>query len=304
MKKYTLIILSLFTLWACKEDDKLFEPQTESELGALIRFANSPRPATIAADDPTNFTFTQLLEDPNGTVADYKIAVLNSSGEYVDLGIILTSFPSDLVLTADMLASALQEDASSFVFGKTFNFRGTLTSTSGVVYSGEPQNFDATTGIITGGNSDLTNIGDLSSNYRDALQFPLTIACPSITDTSSYTGTFSVVSHTYGAFGFASETGIQINAGPGANQITIVNGIYSLLGSSDLILDIDLNLGTTTVNAESVGDAAWNAFGLNATYVAGGGTGLALECSIPQQISFNLQTDCCIDNIVVIQKEE
>ena len=123
-----------------------------------------------------------------------------------------------------------------------------------------------------------------------------------ITDTSSFAGTYDVIAHTYGAFGFPADTGIQVNAGPGPNQVTIVNGIYSVLGSEDLILDIDLNLGTTTLTVASAGNAAWNAFGLNATYVSGGGTGLALECSTPQRISFNLQTDCCIDNIVVLEK--
>lgn len=303
MKKIAILTFCLLSVLSCKDDDKLFEPQKESELGGLIRFADSPRPATIAANDPSSFVFSKLIEDPNNNVVQYSLAVQNASGEYIDLGVSLTSFPTDLVITSEMLETALQVDASTFFFGQTFNFRGTLTNQAGIVYSGETQAFDASTETITGGNTDLTNIGDLSNNYRDALQFPLTIACPAITDTSTFAGTYSVVSHTYANFGFPSETGIQVISGPESNQVTIVNGIYSALGSEDLILNIDLNLGTTTIASASAGVAAWSIPSLSATYVTGGGSGLALECASPQVIGFNLQTNCCLDNIVVLQKE-
>ena len=166
MKRILLITISCFMVFACKDDDKIFEPQQESQLGGLVRFVNAPRPATIAADDPTNFTFSEPVEDPNNNVVEYSLAVRNAAGDYMDLGVNLTSFPTDLVLTADMIANALGVDASSFNFGDTFVFRGTLTNEAGIVYSGVPQNFDPQTGEVTGGNTDLTNIGDLSNNYR------------------------------------------------------------------------------------------------------------------------------------------
>lgn len=301
MKKVIYLVCCLLLAFtACKDDDKIFEPQLESAKGGIVVFSEAPRPITISALEPTDFTFTAPVEDPNDNVVSYRLSVEDASGNYIDLGLELNSFPTDLVITSDMIAMALNIPVTDFQFGQEFKFIGTVVNEAGVTYSGVEHEYNPDTGEISGGNTDLDNIGSQANNYRDALRFNLIISCPPTSDFNQFEGTYNVISHTYGPFGFPAETNLQLVAGPGPNQLTIVGGIYQSFNSTDLTLDVNED-GTAVISPDVQGNVAWY---LNPDLIGryNGGDGLVFYCTTPQRIMFNLKTECCIDNFVVLEK--
>ncbi len=323
-----------FSLISCEDDDKN-NLNDFLATGGFVRFASVNPPVVIGVNDVSEVTYAFDLIDGNGTAALYDLDLYATlSGTTTDTVNVedITSFPASLSFNAGDLASLLGVSVDDFNFGDQFFFTATVTTDEGVEYSGSPRldfievtledgvYFDTDGDEVTIGPTDEiysapdgtlfvarggNNTDDLldEEGYLQAFEFDFTIACPALTDTSSFAGTYDVVSHTYAGFGFPTETGIEIVSGPASNQLTIVGGIYSTLGSADLILDVDLSTGTTSIASASNGSAAWNAFGLNAVYSGSGGTGLSLECLTPQQVAFNLETDCCIGNNVVMVKQ-
>ena len=300
MKKIVYLFCVLLAVIACKDDDKIFEPQLESNKGGIVVFSETPRPLTISATEPSDFTFTAPLEDPNDNVVSYRLSVEDASGNYVDLGIELTSFPTDLIITSEMLANALNVSVTDFQFGQEFKFIGTVVNEAGITYSGIEHEYNPDTGEITGGNTDLDNIGSQANNYRDALRFNLIISCPPTSDFLQFEGTYNVTSHTYQQFGFPTGTNLQLIVGPGPNQLTIVGGIYQVMDSTDLILNVNED-GTAVISPDVQGNVAWY---LNPDLIGkyNGGDGLVFYCTSLQRIMFNLKTECCIDNFVVLEK--
>lgn len=327
-------ILTGLLIVSCEDDDKN-NLNDFIDTGGFVRFESVNPPVVVGVSDVSEVTYAFDLIDGNGTAAMYDLDLYaNLSGTVTDTVDVqdISSFPASLSFNADDLASLLGVTVADLNFGDQFFFTGTVTTDAGVEYRGSTRlgliEVTLENGIYLDSDGDEVTVGPTDNiysapdgtlfvarggnvtddllderGYLQAFEFNFTIACPALTDTSSFAGTYDVVSHTYAGFGFPTETGIEIVSGPASNQITIVGGIYSALGSDDLILDVDLSTGTTSVASESNGVAAWTGFGFNAVYSADGGTGLSLECLSPQQVAFNLETDCCIGNNVVMVKQ-
>ena len=307
IKLLSMVLVLPLIFISCAEDDKnqLNDFSTE---GGFVRFVDQNPPTVVGVNAVSEVTFSFGLEDANNNAASYDLSLYaDNNGVRTDTVLVaqITEFPTNLSFTINDFETLLSVD--EFNFGDQFFFSGVVTTVDGQVFSGAQRlgfddldDDDPSTFLLQGGGvtDDLLD----EAGYRQAYEFNFTIACPSINDTSSFAGIYDVLSHTYSGFGFPTETDIQVVSGPNPNQLTIVGGIYSALGSEDLILDVDLNTGVSTVSSASVGAAAWNAFGLNALYSSDGGTGLSLECGDPQQIGFNLETDCCVGNNVVMVK--
>jgi len=332
--RFAAVVAMGIALTSCQDDDKNnFNDFLDT--GGFVRFSSVNPPVVVGVSDVSEVTYAFDLIDGNGNASMYDLNLYATlSGTVTDTVDVqdITSFPTSLSFDAAELAGLLGVEVSDFNFGDQFFFTATVTTNEGVEYSGntrldlievtldEGVYFDTDGDEVTLGPTDTIysapdgtlfvgrggNVTDDlldEAGYLQAFEFNFTIACPALADTSTFAGTYDVVSHTYSGFGFPTETDIEIVAGPASNQITIVGGIYSTLGSEDLILDVDLNTGTTSIAGDSNGVPAWNAFGLNAVYSGSGGTGLSLECLVPQQVAFNLETDCCIANNVVMIKQ-
>ncbi|MGX1929908.1 hypothetical protein [Flagellimonas sp. 2504JD4-2] len=329
-----VVIVAGASFTSCEDDDKN-NLNDFLRNGGFVRFAEVNPPVVVGVSDVSDVTYSFNLIDGNGTATLYDLDLYASlSGTVTDTVNVqdITSFPASLAFNAEDLASLLGVTVADLNFGDQFFFTAKVTNNEGNVFSGSTRldlievtlengvYLDADGDEVTVGPEDRINSApdgslyvarggsvtdDLldEAGYLQAFEFNFTIACPALSDTSSFAGTYDVVSHTYSGFGFPTETGIQIVSGPASNQLTVVGGIYTALGSDDLILDVDLSTGTTSIANESNGVAAWNAFGFNAVYSGAGGTGLSLECLDPQQVAFNLETDCCISNNVVMVKQ-
>jgi hypothetical protein len=90
-------------------------------------------------------------------------------------------------------------------------------------------------------------IGEVSI---DALTIGLDVQCPSV-DISALAGTYDVTASTFAGFFGETDFTREVVLGPGANQITIVDGTYITEGAEDLILTIDPTTGNITAVDET-----------------------------------------------------
>ena len=240
IKKTAYLLLVILSIYSCTEPDKFNNPVFYGlENGAFPRFKDASPSETIL--------LTDLLE--NGYV----------SQQVIDFKTI-TTFPSNLEITAEDIADALQIPVSFINYGDSFNFIAKATRNDGVVFTGEAPSYDAgeTTivgdEVVSGGNTDST-LNGLSTGYHSAMKFNFVIACDAF-DVSEVAGTYNVVQST-DYFG-ETITVREVIAGPDTNQITIIGGEYPSAGGEDLIL-------TITQNGIMVDDG-FNADGIAAMY--------------------------------------
>jgi hypothetical protein len=128
MKKIKLIPLLLFFILvsSCQKDDSL-DPRPVLVEGSFMKLDITHKRFNI--DDLSNTTFGGMLTNPGGKVVKYNLYVrrtdtdTNQAGEFVLLRTI-TSFPLDLEITPQEIATHIGLPITSLKAGDTFRFIG------------------------------------------------------------------------------------------------------------------------------------------------------------------------------------
>lgn len=126
MKKIFLIpVLMLLFLSSCEKDDSL-SPLPVLVPGQYVRLDITR--GVLNIDDINNTSFGGLLTTPGGNVAKYNLYVRKTdiygfAGEFKLLKTI-TSFPTDLSVTPNDIATALGVPLSTLVLGDIYRFYG------------------------------------------------------------------------------------------------------------------------------------------------------------------------------------
>lgn len=196
MKKITYI-LTCFVLVAlsftCTDQSTYRNPSVyELENGAFIRFRNIP-PTDFVPEVAANVVINEEVYDPIGNVSQYDLSL---TATIVSLGttytadniITLTSFPTMLNITSQMIADAIGVDVSDFGAGDFIEFTGVATRTDGVKFYGVPPTYDDSNGTIGIGNTENNLL--TAEGYTDAMTFNYVIACPLDATNTIYTGKY------------------------------------------------------------------------------------------------------------------
>ena len=165
MKKIFLlpILIALVLLSSCQKDDSL-DPRPLLVDGNFVRLDITNK--RLNFDDINNTTFGGMLTNPGGKTAKYNLYVRRTdtdtglSGEFVLLREI-TTFPLDLKISAQELATALGLSVTDLKYGDKFRFIG--------------ESFD-----IDGNRTDFYNLSTtIQSNqafYKEAFRFGTDVA--------------------------------------------------------------------------------------------------------------------------------
>lgn len=135
MKKNLFILfISLFILSSC-EEDKSLDPRPVIVDGNFVRLDITRQ--RFIAEDINNTDFGGELTTPGNNVAKYDLFVRrrNPFGVFTDYKhlITVTSFPTDLSITPEMIATALGLQLTDLQIGDNYHFRGYATGFDGTV---------------------------------------------------------------------------------------------------------------------------------------------------------------------------
>ncbi|TBW25877.1 hypothetical protein [Gramella sp. KN1008] len=255
--KSILFLFSLALMVSC-EGEK-FNVPFEYEDGGWIKFEETPVFSVNVADmSSSEAVFNATLVDPIGNAATYDLyvsATINGTAYEDKLVTTITEFPAQLSIAPSDLATALGVDLSELGGGNIFSFYAVVTTTDGTVYEAEPvPNFDADGDGYNGGNISETLLEE--GGYRNAFVFNVSYLCPFVVEDA--VGSYEVVYNHFGPFFQETLQTREVIAGPGENQITIVEGVYPGLGSDPLILTVDSDTGMVTeINEDGLSITAY-----------------------------------------------
>jgi len=148
----------------------------ELENGAMVRFESLP---PTSYDTVEGFGIAGKLEDVNGNTSSYSLHLQATiGGVQISAEDIWStnSFPTDLNLTVEDFAAALDIDVTDISMGDFFQFYGTATRNDGTVFYGTKPDY--------GNDKDNSSLGftegNLNSNasYKSAMSFNAILACP------------------------------------------------------------------------------------------------------------------------------
>ncbi len=199
------------------------EALTNLQRGGMIQFDNVRERMVIKGVDPNTGTFEAPVVDPNNTAISYTVGLITAT-DTIQIGDAVTSFPSNLVVQAADIRTALGRDLE---FGESFNFFGEVTTADGTVYNANALDVSSDGGIttVTGGNTRFEIFQPANTGLKQAFLFQLTVACPDpAVLASEIVGTWVIT--TDNNYPSATTPRIEdrivtIIAGPEENQFTI-----------------------------------------------------------------------------------
>lgn len=235
MKKIFVIVSAFFSLvftLSCEDDAK--DPWTIHEdptnFGTFVSITKKTQ--VIDFTNPSSpYSFTLLA--PGKNVASYELSVSRTSeGVTSDPMSLLTvtSFPSDVDITASDLATALSLDPSDLLAGDRFDFTATAKGTDGQVAG------------FTNLNGDAQGPGQFNAFRHNTF-----LSCPF--NRAEALGTYETTVNEF--YDLAAST-FEVIAGPDDNTVTIVD-LYQEGFSFDM--NIDPNTGIATVARTPVATA-------------------------------------------------
>lgn len=277
MKKLTIYFLSILSvslilLNSCRDDDKtLFSYGDDILDGAILHFVEEP-PLVLGVNEISEVVYGGELVDPLGNVASYELKMYATiSGENTDTFLIDTynTFPLVLNFTAQNLADILDIEISDINYGDSFFFEGKVTSDDGIVYYGMGPEIDDDGNWIPNGKTDI-EVFDPTNGYKDCFIFDFAIGCPANTFTpEDVEGTWDITNDPFGA---ALVGSFDIVAGPGENQITLVD----FLGHGfSIVADVDPATNAITVEDQEAWDTGVFGMPYGIAWVDGDGTAFA-----------------------------
>jgi hypothetical protein len=249
-KAFSLLLI-LVLISSCVDESTFNNPvHFGLEKGAFAKFKDAVPTNALLPTNPNDALIEGQVIDANSNISSYKLsmkATLSSGTVDVTDFLEISSFPSTLKITPQMIADALHLPVNQVGFGDSFQFVATAIRNDGTVFSGNSPTYDETNMEVGGGNTDLT-LNSASTGYHSAMNFSFVIACDAF-EPSIVTGTYTVVEGSF--FAFLGETSYerQVIGGPyddgnlvlANNQIAIIGGEWPSTGADDLILTINAN---------------------------------------------------------------
>ncbi len=125
MKKIILLLLVSISFFSCEKDEEL-TPNPDLDAGSYVRLDITSK--RINSQDFANSFFGGKITTPGNNVAKYNLYIRKTNIFGVAEDFIpfktFTSFPADLKVTANDLATVFNVPLSSIVFGDNYRFYG------------------------------------------------------------------------------------------------------------------------------------------------------------------------------------
>lgn len=238
--KYIYSLLVAMIIVSCTDQSTFSNPAIhELENGAMVRFESLP---PTSYDSVEGFGIAGKLEDVNGNTSSYSLHLQATIG-----GVQMSaediwstnSFPTDLNLTVEDFAAALDLDVTDISMGDFFQFYGTATRNDGTVFYGTEPDY--------GNDKDNSSIGftegNLNSNasYKSAMSFNAILACP--LPSNKFVGTYSITADVenvmYGAPTFITPVEVELTESSVYQRTFIIDYLFGLGfdTNDDFVLD-------------------------------------------------------------------
>lgn len=266
--KYLLAVAALLlAVFSCTDEDSFRnEVFFKLERGGFVRFVDAFNPL-IGTQDPASFVYDAMIEDANGNLSAYNLYVVDNGDTFLVNSFTDLSGPVSINITAANVAAATGGSTSDFEFGQTLNFVGEAIRSDGIVFDTAPLEADFDDNEFGG----TTQEQLYTPGYRNALKFSLTIACPDPPNASTYAGTYTFVRN--GWLGTTDGT-VQVVAGPGDNQITLLNAQTrrGSTGAKDFVITLNEDQTTSADTQEMYVHSTYGQTTLS-------GSGFTFECA-------------------------
>ncbi|WP_378177801.1 hypothetical protein [Aquimarina sp. SS2-1] len=258
--KIFLVVLTTTVFFSCEDDEKNKITDTVEAPWAYFQEITTP---VIDVTNLDGSAYEAVIVAPFDNIASYAIRVNRNGGDFFPLRTV-TEFPLNLSVTAADLATALGLTVPDLQPGDKFDFIATITDTNGVVFDGGDQ---------------TQFLGDISNpGLAQALNYTTFISCPF--NAADAAGTYTIT-----VDGFGTSVGdltFEVVAGPGENQITMVNPFDhpnpdTGLQDYSVTIDVDPTTGVASIERQP----AWHCDNFGCPYGEGrvNGGGFVFSCS-------------------------
>ncbi len=275
--KITTVVFLSVILLSCEAEEKFPIPFHDEPESAPFVSWDIETPV-IDFTDIENSAYGGLMYVSADNVESHTLTVNRISNGVVSDTVPLRTietFPQDVFVDAQDLADALGIDVSDFEAGDQINFFGMSVGEDG----GTLDLSNITTTVLSGDGA----LGDLNQAYRLTTFF----SCPFNIDNA--VGTYTV---TTDSGGFVLGDGVfEVVAGPGPNQITLINPLghpNPVSGGEEYKVIVNVNPVTAAATVSRQNAWHWSNFAPAPAYGVGrvDGGGFAFSCV--GTITFNL----------------
>ena len=153
--KYIYIILALALVISCNVQDNIFNDQSIISPGGFVAFEEAPQ-LSYDFGDLSNVSINTRLIDINNNVKSYNLSLtidIDGAEDFKEDFLEVTSFPADVSITIQDILTAFGLTEGDITIDTKFKFKAKVITTDGVVYTGDPINFNLTTNQVEGGNT-------------------------------------------------------------------------------------------------------------------------------------------------------
>jgi len=275
MKKIILGFASFFLLFSCTENETITDTST-LEIGGLPIFADKViQTASFSAGK-----YVADIADGTNNIEKYEIVSVSATIDGIPYPAEKVSFiytlPAKVEISFATLATTFGVPLADISYGDKFDVIAKVTTKDGRVFGGV---IPATNGTIPkeGAFPNVNPINNtttdvLNGNFKQALSYSFTVACPSFDQASMY-GTYLINDTDWLEYNDRTPSGytVQCVSGPRPNSLKFVN--FTNIGT-DLIVDV--NPESQTVTSARVG--MYNSFYTYGLMSGEGTSGLVFSC--------------------------
>ena len=261
ISSYITILALIALTFACESD---FEPPHEiTNKGGFVRFEGELADINYTIDlADASSIFQATIVAPGENVVSYDLSFTLVQPGKGELGPFplksVSSFPSDLTISASEVASAAGVDLADLGGGDRIDVLATVTNSDGLSFTQD--NF----------NGDLVNPGQ-----RGAMQYSVFFFCP-WTQAEALAGTYLITRDDF-VTTLDAERPIEVVAGPGENEITFID-LFSHPEAYDITVAVP---DPSTAAAVVAKQPAWHCDNFGCGFGEGRveGGGLFFSCS-------------------------
>jgi hypothetical protein len=272
MKNIFKFLFIAFLAVSCSEDD-IKNDLADYEKGGFAKFESEVKTIDYQGGNGS-LVYTAL--DVNNNADSYSIYKISAIVAGTDLGSVgvtdinFTNFPAQVNVSLNQLAGYFGLTGADLTYGDSFRVFAKVTTKDGRVFKGEIPS--TVPGVVPDQNVTTQDLLNSSFGYKQAMQFPVTIACASL-DIIQLLGTYKVEFdeiEEYVSRVPATHT-TQCVAGPTPNTIKFIN--FSNIGT-DLVVTLD----PVTQSATSPRTQIYNNFYTFGACFATGNSGFVFSC--------------------------